>query len=152
MSKYPEIDELLKATGAFLAGGAPHEHLTAAEEKLGVAFPPSFRDYLLEWGNISLDGREYYGLTRNRDFDKASVPNCVWLTLRKRVAIGLPHPLVVVQNKNDEEYVCIDTDDKLDGAERRIVIWDNIARAISQRLDLNFIDFLREDLSDYVDM
>ena len=101
MSKYDEIDELLKKADAFVAGGQGPTMVSAAEAKLSVVFPPSFREYLLRWGNLSFDGYEYYGLTRNSDFENASVPNCVWFTLRKRIQVGLPKSYVVFRNKND---------------------------------------------------
>lgn len=148
MSTIQEIDHLLKDLGAFVAGGQSEEMVSAAETKLGVFFPPSFREYLLKWGNVSCEGYEYYGLTRNDDFDNGSTPNCVWFTLKKRHDVGLPHSLVVFRNINDEEYICIDTDRHLGNVERRVVIWDNVDRMVSQTLAINFADYLREELTD----
>lgn len=147
MSKYTDIDTMLDKAHAFIAGGQSAEMVSAAEARLGIKFPPSFREYLLEWGNLSFDGCEYYGLTRNADFDNAGVPNCIWFTLRKRLTVDLPHNLIVFRNDNDEEYMCINTDDELEGDERRVVIWDNVEREIYEILDVCFIDFLREELS-----
>lgn len=146
MAQYDEIDQLLKKVDAFVAGGQSEGMVAAAEAKLDLVFPPSFRKYLTKWGNLSFDGYEYYGLTRNGDFENASVPNCVWFTLRKRSQVGLPNSYVVFRNNHDEEYFCIDTNHVLVGEERGIAIWDNVERSTSQSLDVNFIDYLREEL------
>ena len=146
MSLHDEVDQLLKDTDAFVAGGQEDATIASAEAKLGVLFPPSFREYLRRWGNLSFDGCEYYGLTRNTDLEKAGVPNCVWFTLRKRSQVGLPQGLVVFRNNDDDEYICIDTDQKLNGDERGIAIWDNIERSVSHSLPVNFIEFLRDEL------
>lgn len=151
MSIFEEIEQLLNDLDAFIAGGQPEAMVGAAESKLGVSFPPSFREYLVRWGNISCDDLEYYGLTRNGDFDKGGVPNCVWFTMSKRTTVGLPHSLIVFRNINDEEYLCIDIDQALDNDERKIAIWDNIEREISQTLDVNFADFLLEELTEISD-
>lgn len=144
-----DIDLLLKEVGAFIAGGQSEAMVSAAESKLGVAFPPSFREYLLRWGNISFDGHEYYGLTRNSDFENASVPNCVWFTLKKRSQVGLPHSLVVFRNVNDELYICVDTSQVLEGEERRVSIWDNVHRTVSQTLGVTFGGYLLDELTEF---
>jgi len=151
MSIYDEIDQLLKDLNAFVAGGRDEAMVDAAESKLGVSFPPSFREYLLKWGNLSFDGYEYYGLTRNSDFENASVPNCVWFTLKKRVDVGLPHSLVVFRNVNDEEYICVDTEQALDGEEQPVVIWDNVDRTVSRTSALRFADYLHEELAQFAE-
>jgi hypothetical protein len=148
MSLHDDVDQLLKESDAFIAGGQTQAIVASAEAKLGLSFPPSFREYLLRWGNLSFDGCEYYGLTRNTDFENASIPNCVWFTLRKRSQVGLPGSLVVFRNIDDDEYVCVDTDHALDGEERGIAIWDNTERSVSQSLPVSFIDYLREELLD----
>lgn len=150
MSQYDDVDQLLTESDAFVAGGQSEEMVAAAEEKLGVEFPPTFREYLMRWGNLSFGAYEYYGLTRNADFENASVPNCVWFTLRKRIQVGLPQSLIVFRNNNDEEYICIDTNRALDGGERGIAIWDNVHKSTSCSLDLNFIDYLREELLEQI--
>lgn len=72
----------------------------------------------------------------------------MWFTLKKRHDVGLPHSLIVFRNVNDEEYICIDTDQELERDERQVVIWDNLDRTISQTLVVNFADYLREELTE----
>lgn len=149
MSSQDDVDQLLRDSDAFVAGGQTETMVAAAEAKLGVSFPPSFREYLLKWGNLSFGSYEYYGLTRNGNFENSTIPNCVWFTLRKRSQVGLPHSLVIFRNNDDDEYVCIDTDHVLNGGERGIAIWDNVERSVSQSLQMNFMDYLREELMEH---
>lgn len=148
MSIYDQLENQLEELDAFVAGGQPEPMVAAAEAKLGVTFPPSFRTYLHRWGNLSIDDVEYYGLTRNDDFDNAAVPNFVWFTLRKRKAVGLPDNLLVFRNINDEVYVCIDTNQPLPGDERRVVTWDNVDRVVDNVLDRNFAEYLADELTE----
>lgn len=151
MSLIDEIEKQLDQADAFIAGGQSAEVISAAESKLGVSFPPSFREYLSRWGNLSFDGYEYYGLTRNTDFENGSVPNCVWFTLRKRLAAGLPDRLVVFRNENDDVYYCVDTEHILEGNECGVTIWDHIDRSVDQRLNCNFLEFLNEELVEFLE-
>ncbi|MDA7980773.1 MAG: SMI1/KNR4 family protein [Pirellulales bacterium] len=142
MSKYEEVDEILKSVDAFVDGGQPETIVTSAEAKLGLVFPTTFRKYLLKWDNVSFGALEYYGLTSNADFDNASVPNSIWFTLRKRGDVGLPSDLVVFRISNDKEYMCIRGTSSQEEGEQ-VVIWDNVEREISQVIDTSFIDYLR---------
>lgn len=144
-----EIDQLLRDVDAFVAGGQSETMVIAAEAKLGVALPPSFREYLLKWGNLSFGSYEYYGLTCNGDFENASVPNCVWFTLKKRIEVGLPHHLVVFRNINDDLYICIDADHILDEDEGSIAVWDNADRTVSETLAVTFADYLHDELAEF---
>jgi hypothetical protein len=150
MAPNDDIEQLLKQAEACIAGGQSDEMIAAAEARLGVTFPASFRAYLSQLGNLSFNGYEYYGLTRNADFDHSGIPNCVWFTLRKRDQIGLPAPLVIFRNENDEKYYCLDTTQTRDD-ECPVVIWDNITREISQTLNARFSEFLQAELTEWLD-
>jgi len=150
MPKFDEVDRLLKEADAFIAGGQSEAMVKAAESTLGVSFPILFKRYLMKWGNLSFGGYEYYGLTRNDDFGNGAVPNCIWFTLRRRADIGLPQSLVVFRNNDGDEYVCIDTIQRLDGDESRVVIWDNVTREISATLACTFIEYLHDELVEHL--
>ena len=145
MTKYAELDDLFKKADAFVAGGQSEEMVALAEKKLGVVFPLPFKDYLLKWGNVTFNGLEYYGLTRNSDFENASVPNCVWFTLRKRKAVGLPDDLVIFQSQNDDAYLCIACDPE-QSRYGQLLVWDNVISEIAETLEISFLDYLRQDL------
>lgn len=151
MAPNDDIEQLLKQADACIAGGQSDEMIAAAEDRLGVTFPASFRAYLSQWGNLSFNGYEYYGLTPNADFDHSGIPNCVWFTLRKREQIGLPASLVIFRNENDEEYFCLDTSQTRGDNECPVVIWDNMVGEIAQTLNASFSEFLQAELTEWLD-
>ena len=151
MSDYPEIDKMLQEIDAFAAGGQPEAAIEAAERKLGLRLPKSFRKYLLEWGNISFGPFESYGLTQNCDFENSGIPNCVWFTIKKREAVGLPANLVVFRNENDDVYLCLNTGIAVNDDECSIAKWNNVNRCIEEVLQISFIEYLAEELRDCLD-
>jgi len=141
-----EIDDLV--TGV----GHDDDEVVAAEKKLLVTLPNSFKWYLKQWGNLSMGPIEYYGLTQRSSFEDAGIPNFVWFTLKKREEVGLPAHLVVFQNSNDEVYYCLDTNSFVDNDECNIVVWNNLDRSIDQVMDVNFFGFLLGDIEEYIEM
>ena len=79
MKRCPNTTRLtsFEESDAFVAGGQSEEW-SPPQQLVGIS--PSFRKYLTKWG-IFADSYEYYGLTRNGDFENASVLNCVRFTL-----------------------------------------------------------------------
>lgn len=67
----------------------------AAERALGLAFPPTYRRFLLEFGAGSFGSAEFYGVIRD-DFERSSVPDAVWFTLNERRRGKLPPDLIGV--------------------------------------------------------
>ncbi len=93
---------------------APEQKVEAAEEILGLTFPPSYRRFLLDLGVGGFGSQEIYGITPG-DLTGASVPNGIWYTLIKRERAALPKELVVVYGVGDGELFCIDTGVRKDG-------------------------------------
>ena len=148
---FEEMERMLDELDGDISGPKPEEMVAAAEAKLGVPFPPSFRQYLLKWGNVSFEGIEYYGLTQNSDFDNSGIPNCVWYTLKQRRQVGLPDHLIIFLNHDGDEFICIDTDHVLDGDERGIAFWNNAERTVSDQLAITFAEYLHDELSECLD-
>lgn len=67
----------------------------AAERRLGLRLPPTYRRFLLELGAGNFGGSEIYGII-DVDFERSSVPDAVWATLLAREQNGLPADLVVI--------------------------------------------------------
>jgi hypothetical protein len=109
IQKYEQAEELIKQTGGGDFEGPKPEALVAkAEEALGIAFPPSYRRFLLQMGCGDFNGLEIYGLI-NDNFDKSTVPNGIWLTRELRRTIGLNRSYVIVGDAGDGTYFALDT-------------------------------------------
>lgn len=108
------IEAVRDAGGSFFAGPRDAALVTAAEEALGVALPPTYRHLVSELGAGSVGSREFYGVTTD-NFTSASVPNGIWLTLSEREKLDLPSALVIVGENGMGGYYVLDTSQR-DGA------------------------------------
>ena len=88
--------------------GATERQLDAAQKRLGVRFPPSYRQFLLELGCGNVSGFEVYGLVDD-DFTNSSVPDAIWLTLEERRTNGLDPRFIVIGALGDGTFDCLDT-------------------------------------------
>ena len=72
-----ELRRIIEKVGSDIYGPAPEEQIVAAEEKLGLTFPPSYRSYLQNFGALQLyvqanglvHDLNLHGLIGNRDDD-----------------------------------------------------------------------------------
>lgn len=87
--------------------GPKYEQLVAAaEQRLGVTFPPEYRLFLLELGAGSFGGTEVYGVIGD-DFDNSGIPDAVWNTLTMRNDDGLAYDLVAFHAVGNGEQLCL---------------------------------------------
>ncbi len=77
----------------------------AAEKALGLKLPPTYRRFVAALGAGSFGAAEIYGVI-DIDFEKSSVPDAVWATLRAREDHDLPADLVVV-GQEDDTVLCL---------------------------------------------
>ncbi len=96
------------AGGGDFEGPKPEALVARAEAALGVTFPPSYRQFLLELGCGHVDGFEVYGIV-DEDFTESTVPDGIWLTLTERRSLGLDPRYVIIGARGDGTYDCIDT-------------------------------------------
>jgi hypothetical protein len=68
---------------ADFVGPRPTWLIEAAEQKLRIRFPPTYRRFLLEFGCGNIGSQEIYGIADD-DLDKGPIPNAVWLNERRR--------------------------------------------------------------------
>lgn len=109
IQKYQQARKLIESAGGGDFEGAKPEPLVAnAEAALGLAFPPSYRRFLLEMGCGNINGLEIFGLI-NYNFENSTVPNGIWLTLNERRGIGLDPAYVIVGVGGDGTYYSLDT-------------------------------------------
>lgn len=108
MQNFERVRELIEENGGGDFEGAKPESLVAkAEAALGVKFPPSYRQFLLDFGCGGINGVEVFGLI-NDNFEKSTVPNGIWLTLNERRSIGLDPAYVIIGDGGDGTYYALD--------------------------------------------
>ncbi|SRR6266496_6692043 len=107
---------------AELGCGAAAEVVLAAEQQLALVFPPSYREFLREFGWIRFNHFEIYGLGA----DAPDYLNVVRNTLaeREEMSPGLPRHFVALMNDGAGNHYCLDTGTAKDG-EAVVVFWDH---------------------------
>jgi hypothetical protein len=109
MLEYEEAKRLIGThDGADFIGPRPEEWIAAAEARLGLTFPPTYRRFLQEFGCGAFRSEDFYGIVRN-SFDTGTAPNGVWVTLHERETARLPPGMVIVQSGGDGTWHAIDT-------------------------------------------
>lgn len=109
LERYRKARELIASAGVGDFEGPKPESLVArAEAALGLRFPPSYRQFLLELGCGDVGGFEVYGVV-DEDFAHSAVPDAIWLTLEERQSNGLDPRFVIIGTLGDGSYDCLDT-------------------------------------------
>lgn len=103
---------------AHFVGGQPGWRVRKAEERLGVAFPPTYRSFLREYGAGSFGSREFYGVLRD-DVEDSGVPDVVWRTLCEREKAPFPRNLVPVYHFATGDLACL----QLTDGEARVIVF-----------------------------
>lgn len=96
--------------------------IIAAEQRLGLAFPPSYRKFLACLGCGDVIGCEFYGLI-GEDFDNSGVPDAIWITLRNRKSAGLFDSFILVSDTGYGNYYAIDVSKKTPEGDSPVVEW-----------------------------
>lgn len=105
------VKKINESPGAIYGKGSPMESITCAENQLELIFAKEYKEYLLTFSVMAIDGREFTGLSKSKRVNVVSV------TLHQReLNPDLPCDWYVVEEAN------------IDG----IVIWQNSDGAIYQ--------------------
>jgi hypothetical protein len=94
----------------------------AAEEALGLRFPPAYREFLLRLGAGNVGSEEIYGVI-DENFIDSSVPDGIWMTLRGRREWDLPHAFVVIYFDGGTSYYALDTSRFDETGECPVIAW-----------------------------
>lgn len=116
----PEIETVLElAKGhpdADFVGPQPVAFIDAAEERLGLVFPDTYRRFLIELGAGNVGPDDIYGVFR-MDFDASGIPDVVGATLDGRATLGLPEAAVLIGYDGGEGKIVLDVSRKqMDGS------------------------------------
>lgn len=144
MTDFGEVSKIIDSytAGPDFLGPIHPDKVCEAEEKLGVKFPRSYREFLERYGCGDFGG-EIYGITPSN----SGVPSAIWYTLKIRDEGYIPEWMVIV-SVEDECVFCLDTSAFDENGECKVVSWvlgllpfDKQPREIT--FD-NFADFLYE--------
>ena len=132
-------------TPARIVGPVPETAISAAEEALGVTFPPSYRTFLRTFGGIALPTHlgivhDFVGVT-SADSDGDVVAK----TLRAREERHLGEHLVVVgMGAEYQEWFCLDASKPHANGEYPVVLYDARDNAVDQQFYDDFGQMLLE--------
>lgn len=118
------IDKLIEkargsGTDVWIAGPATTADINAVECALQVEFPPSYREFLANYGAMSFGDSAVSGIT-DEGVLVGNGGSVHFDTLRLRAEAGLPVQLVVVGVHEDWAY-CLDTSRRMLGGECSVV-------------------------------
>jgi hypothetical protein len=111
-----------------------------AENMLGITFPESYKKFLKKLGCGDIAGEEFYGIIDD-NFEKSSVPNGIWLTLKQRKSQNLPDNLLIVYGLGDGSYYALDTAKKSQNGDCPVVKWIPGLSKKGEKLDIIAVDF-----------
>lgn len=128
-----------------IAGPVPETAISAAEEALGVTFPPSYRTFLRTFGGIAIPPHlgvvhDFVGVT-----PEAPDADVVKRTLAARAERKLADNLVVVgMGAQYQEWFCLDVSRALPNGEYPVLLFDARDNAVDQQFYDDFGQMLRE--------
>jgi hypothetical protein len=96
--------------------------IKSAENHLGVLFPKSYKEFLSQYGFISLGGCEIFGII-DSDFINSEVPDAVWLAMDNRKNFNFPKYLIPIYDVGEGTTYCLDTSQMNEEGECPVVAW-----------------------------
>jgi antitoxin YobK len=125
------------------SGPVSESLIAAAEQQLGVQFPPQYRAFLSVFGSGGVDSEDFIGLGGPEHLDIAKLV----LRLRDRNN-PLPARLLPIRGDGFGNYDCFDTDQPTSQGEYAIVQWNHEAGAVQEceRLYDSFDDWFESVL------
>lgn len=109
MTDYERAVEIVRKNPgmAYFAGPREEVLVEAAEQELGLRFPPIYRRFLLDFGAGSFGSAEIYGVIHGR-FEESGIPDGVWYNMRLRREADFPDHLIAFYDVGDGYLYCID--------------------------------------------
>jgi hypothetical protein len=133
-----------------IAGPAPDSAISAAEEALGVTFPPSYRTFLQTFGGIVLPHHlgivhDFVGVAPAGAVNGTAANDVVHRTLEGRTQKKLAEHLVVVgMGAQYQEWFCLDVSRPLANGECPVLLFDARDNALDQQFYDDFGQMLLE--------
>lgn len=133
-----------------IAGPTSEAAVAAAEETLGYPFPPSYREFLLRYGTLTLPSdlavvHDFIGISPPRD--GSALDGVVEHTIAARQKNGLGDNLMVVGlGAQASEWFCLDATRPDDGGELPVLLFDARDNHVDQIFYEDFGAMLHEVL------
>jgi hypothetical protein len=124
-----------------LGGPARPDLVDRAERLLGLRLPRSYRDFLLDFGELRSPSVRCLGLGPTTNLECPTSEDFVGATLDARVRLGLPKGYVVCATDVPGHLVCVDTLATRDD-EGLVVIWNGEARTVVRVASNSFAEYL----------
>jgi len=129
-----------------VAGPVSEEAVAAAEAELGILFPPSYREFLSEYGTMGIPAdlavvHDFVGLRGEPEVDVVATT----LGARADNRFG-DHLIVVGKGANADEWFCLDTGRPHDSGECPVLLYDVRANQVDQIFYDDFGAMVREVL------
>jgi hypothetical protein len=133
-----------------VAGPVPEAAISAAEEALGVTFPPSYRTFLRTFGGIAIPAHlgvvhEFVGVASPSSARPTPEDDVVRRTLAARAERKLADHLVVVgMGAEFQEWFCLDVSRPRPNGECPVLLYDPRDNALDQQFYDDFGQMLQE--------
>lgn len=136
-------------TNCRITGPVPETAIAAAEEALGVTFPPSYRTFLRTFGGIAIPSHlgivhDFVGVATDAQATNIN-DDVVRRTLSARSERRLGEHLVVVgMGAQYQEWFCLDVSREAPNGEYPVVMFDARDNAVDQQFYEDFGQMLAE--------
>ena len=85
-----------------------YELIEKGEKYLDIKFPNTFKQYLKDFGSLTFGATEIYGVI-DEDFINSSIPDAIWLTMKKRKELNLPKQFIEIYEVGEGTEFFLDT-------------------------------------------
>lgn len=128
MSAQEDVEEFIQLVRsnpqvANIAGGYDEDLIIRAEEQLGITLPPTYREFVRQFGECDVAGEEFYGVWTRED-DHGSFFGAVRTTLEARRASAMPSPLIASMSDGMGGLYVLDTASLDEDSEASVLIWE----------------------------
>jgi len=129
-----------------IAGPVPEAAISAAEEALGVTFPPSYRTFLRTFGGIAIPAHlgivhDFVGVAASGEAGDDVVHRTLAARAERRLA---DHLVVVGMGSQFQEWFCLDVSRPTAAGEYPVLLFDARDNALDQQFYDDFGQMLQE--------
>lgn len=88
------------------SNGCNENLIYKAEKKLNLKITGIYRDFLRKYGFLSFGSEEIYGIVDD-NFEKSSIPDAIWYTIKQRKEANIPNSLLIIYHTGGDEVFCL---------------------------------------------